>query len=123
MSFHYWTQPLPNPLSCFFHRMPQWMHRMETYATFVHECLCSLFVFAPLYLRIIAFAGFQSLMLIINLTGTCGAQLTELGQAFKTNLSPAKLKCRLCMLITSPCLIFCLCLGVQATTRRSEFTR
>ena len=73
MSFHYWTQPLPNPISCYFHRMPQWMHRMESYATFVHECLCSLFVFAPLYLRIIAFAGFESLMLIINLTGTARA--------------------------------------------------
>jgi hypothetical protein len=63
------TQPLPNPVSTYFHRFPQWMHRMETYATFVHETLCACFIFAPWYLRIIAFVGFESLMLIINLTG------------------------------------------------------
>ena len=51
------------------HRLPPWVHRMETYATFVHESFCALFVFAPWYLRIVAFAGFESLMLIINLTG------------------------------------------------------
>ena len=69
MAFHYWTQPLPNPLSAWMHRRPFWMHKMETYLTFVHESLCACFVFAPWYLRIFAFAGFESLMLIINLTG------------------------------------------------------
>ncbi len=69
MQWHYWTQPLPNPLSPYMHRMPFWMHRMETYATFVHETLCACFVFAPIYLRIFAFIGFESLMAVINLTG------------------------------------------------------
>jgi hypothetical protein len=69
MSFHYWTQPLPNPLSPFMHRLPTWVHRLETYASMVCESFCALFVFAPVYLRFVAFVGFVSLMLLINLTG------------------------------------------------------
>jgi hypothetical protein len=72
MCYHYWTQPLPNPLSPFMHRLPLWIHKLETYASIVFESGCSLFVFAPVYLRIIAFTGFMSLMLSINLTGNFG---------------------------------------------------
>jgi len=69
MQFHYWTQPIPNPISPYFHRLPVWVHRMETYATFLNESFAALFVFAPWPLRLIPFVMFESLMLAINLTG------------------------------------------------------
>jgi len=69
MAYHCWTQPLPNPFSPYMHRMPRWLHKMETYLTFVHESFAALFVFAPVYLRMIAFIGFQSIMVVIDLTG------------------------------------------------------
>lgn len=69
MAFHFWTQPLPNPISPFFHRLPLAFHKMETWTSMIFESICSLFVFAPIYLRFIAFGGFMSVMLMINLTG------------------------------------------------------
>jgi hypothetical protein len=69
MSWHYWTQPLPNPVSAYMHRLPLWWHRLETHATFVHETLAACFVFAPVALRIFAFLAFEGLMAVINITG------------------------------------------------------
>jgi hypothetical protein len=62
MAFHYWTQPLPNPVSMLFHRLPFWVHKMETYATFVNESFAALFVFAPWPLRLIPFVLFEGLV-------------------------------------------------------------
>lgn len=58
MSFHYWTQPLPNPISAYMHRLPLWVHKIETYCGMVFESFAALFVFAPIWLRWIAFFGF-----------------------------------------------------------------
>jgi hypothetical protein len=37
MMFHYWTQPLPNPISPYMHRLPRWIHTVETYASVVFD--------------------------------------------------------------------------------------
>ncbi|CAF4988070.1 unnamed protein product, partial [Rotaria sp. Silwood1] len=37
MSWHYWTQPLSNPLSPIFYRVPASVHAMETYSTYISE--------------------------------------------------------------------------------------
>lgn len=30
MNYHYYTQPLPSPVSHFMHNQPQWLHKIET---------------------------------------------------------------------------------------------
>jgi hypothetical protein len=37
MQFHHETQPMPNPLSWFFHRLPRGWHRIETVGNFVAQ--------------------------------------------------------------------------------------
>jgi hypothetical protein len=47
MSYHYWTQPLPNPLSRIAHFAPQWFHAFETAMTYVVEIGVPLLYVAP----------------------------------------------------------------------------
>lgn len=37
MSYHYYTQPIPNFVSLFIHHMPQLFHKLEVIGTFVIE--------------------------------------------------------------------------------------
>ena len=39
MEFHHETQPMPNPLSWLFHRLPRWWHRFETVGNFVAQLI------------------------------------------------------------------------------------
>src|SRR5687767_1175183 len=39
MDFHHETQPMPNPLSWFFHRLPRPLHRIETIGNFVAQLI------------------------------------------------------------------------------------
>ena len=76
--WHYWTQPLPNPLSCYFHRLPMWVHRVETAMTFVLEGVGAVLCWTPLPGRILAFCCFAAILLMINVSGNYGflAQMT-----------------------------------------------
>lgn len=47
LDFHYETQPMPNPLSWFLHRMPSSWHSFETLVTHFVQLLVPLFYFAP----------------------------------------------------------------------------
>ncbi|CAF3968821.1 unnamed protein product [Rotaria sp. Silwood1] len=47
MSWHYWTQPLSNPLSPIFYRVPASVHAMETYSTYISEGLRALLCYTP----------------------------------------------------------------------------
>lgn len=68
LSYHYWTQPLPNPLSPFFHALPGWFHRVSTAGTFVIELGLPFLIFWP-RARVIAFVGFTALSLFIFVSG------------------------------------------------------
>jgi hypothetical protein len=68
LSYHYWTQPLPNPLSPFMHALPMWMHRMSTVQTFLVELIFPFLIFPPLT-RLWAAAGFFLLSVFIFTTG------------------------------------------------------
>lgn len=68
LSYHYWTQPLPNPVSPFVHALPLWVHQGSTVITFVVELLFPFLVFWP-RTRAIAATGFVALSLLIVLTG------------------------------------------------------
>ena len=78
MSYHYWTQPLPNPLSPCFHRAPMAIHRVESAMTFLLEGVGAILCWGPPLGRCIAFLAFSGILAMINLTGSFGflAQMT-----------------------------------------------
>jgi hypothetical protein len=47
LDFHHETQPMPNPLSWWFHRLPKPLHRVETAANHVAQLIVPWFLFAP----------------------------------------------------------------------------
>ena len=66
MQYHYETQPLPNPLSWFFHHTPVWFHQFEVLLTHAIELIFPFFYFASRRLRILAGVsaiGFQILLI------------------------------------------------------------
>jgi len=52
--YHYETQPIPNPLSPYFHFLPVWMHKLGTLFNHFAELIAPFFVFWPVLLRNIA---------------------------------------------------------------------
>ncbi len=72
LSFHFFTQPLPNPLSAWAHGLPAVVHRALTAATLVIELLLPWFIPGPRRLRRVALAGFTLLQFAIALTGNYG---------------------------------------------------
>ncbi len=47
MTFHHETQPMPNPLSWFFHRLPRPLHRLEALGNFVAQLVLPFGLFLP----------------------------------------------------------------------------
>jgi Lipase maturation factor len=47
MDFHHETQPMPNPLSWFFHHLPRPLHRVETIGNFVAQLILPFGLFLP----------------------------------------------------------------------------
>src|SRR2546421_5080496 len=45
--YHHETQPMPNPLSWFFHNLPKPMHRMEVLGNFFAQLVVPFFLFTP----------------------------------------------------------------------------
>ena len=78
MRWHFWTQPLPNVLSPYFHRLPLSIHRLETYMTFVLEGGGAIACWGPVHLRLVGFLCFGAILAMINTTGNYGflAQMT-----------------------------------------------
>jgi len=68
LSYHYWTQPLPNPISPFMYALPLWVHRFSTLMTFVIELGFPFFILWP-RTRVLAASGFIVLSLMIFTTG------------------------------------------------------
>lgn len=68
LSYHYWTQPLPNPLSPFMHALPGVVHRISAGLTFVIELGAPFALFWPAA-RPFAALGFVGLSLLIFVTG------------------------------------------------------
>ena len=73
MEVHYWTQPLPNPLSRAAHRLPPAAHRLACVGTLAVEVVLPAAGAMPLRLaRAVACAGFVAINVCINLTGNYG---------------------------------------------------
>ena len=70
MTYHFFTQPIPNPLSWFIHQLPHPLLHLSTLFTFVIELLLPFALLFPQpKVRLTASLGFLSLMLLIALTG------------------------------------------------------
>jgi hypothetical protein len=52
--YHYETQPIPNPLSWYFHHTPAFFHRLEVLWNHVVELVAPFFVFGPRRARLVA---------------------------------------------------------------------
>ncbi len=67
MYYHYETQPIPNPLSRYFHFAPHWFHQVETAFNHFVELVAPFFSFGPRVARHIAgvlMISFQVLLII-----------------------------------------------------------
>ncbi|GAB3802392.1 lipase maturation factor family protein [Humibacter antri] len=45
--YHHETQPMPGPLSWFFHHLPRWAHRVEVLGNHIAQLIVPFFLFAP----------------------------------------------------------------------------
>lgn len=66
---HFETQPLPGPLSPFFHHLPQWLHQAGVLFTLVVEVVAPFFAFGPRWARRVAGALFVAFQLTLILSG------------------------------------------------------
>lgn len=69
LTFHYETQPLPNPLAFWTHHLPASFHQLACAGMFFTELVVPFFLFAPRRLRHPAALLLAALQLIIALTG------------------------------------------------------
>ncbi|MEN9798096.1 MAG: hypothetical protein RL653_1792 [Pseudomonadota bacterium] len=72
LDFHFWTQPLPGPLSSVAQGLPPALLKAATAATFVVEGILPFGVFGPPRVRAWTAAGFAALQLAILATGNYG---------------------------------------------------
>ncbi len=54
MQYHYETQPMPNPLSWYFHHLPVWIQKGSVLFTHFVELIVPFFIFGPRWIRGIA---------------------------------------------------------------------
>jgi hypothetical protein len=69
LKYHYWTQPLPNPMSWFVHQLPQWFHAVCCALMFGIELIVPFFLFLPRRLRIAAAFVFMCFQAVLAMTG------------------------------------------------------
>lgn len=72
MTYHYETQPLPNPLSWYMHHLPDGFHRVESLFSLLVEAVLPVFIFTPRRIRIPVAYLMGSLQMAIMLTGNYG---------------------------------------------------
>jgi hypothetical protein len=67
--YHYETQPIPNPLSCYLHFAPHWFHQVETAWNHFVELIVPWFSFGPRHARHIAGVLLISFQIILIISG------------------------------------------------------
>lgn len=99
LNFHYFTQPLPNPIAWYVHQLPVWFQKVSVAGTFAVELFVPFLIFAPRRLRFFAAFSIISLETFILLTGnytfftilTIALCLLLLDDAFLQRFLPKKL--------------------------------
>ncbi|MDQ3707397.1 MAG: lipase maturation factor family protein [Chloroflexota bacterium] len=69
LDFHYWTQPLPNPLAWYMHQLPTQFHQLSTALTLAIELGAPFLIFGPRRVRLLGAALLAGLQVVIMLTG------------------------------------------------------
>lgn len=69
MDYHYWTQPLPNPLAWFMQQLPGFVHKATVAGTFFIELFVPFLIWTPLPIRFFTFLLLIGLQVVIFLTG------------------------------------------------------
>ncbi|MGZ3742484.1 MAG: lipase maturation factor family protein [Pseudobdellovibrionaceae bacterium] len=69
MKYHYWTQPLPNPLAYFMDKMPGWFQTLSCRLLFSVELGASFLIFIPGKMHILCSGIFIFLQFLILATG------------------------------------------------------
>lgn len=72
LEFHYWTQPLPNPIAYFVWQLPAVLHRAGVAVMFVIELVAPFLLFGPRRVRLVAAGALIVLQLGILGTGNYG---------------------------------------------------
>jgi hypothetical protein len=67
--YHYETQPLPNPMSWYFHRLPKWFHRFSALYSHFVQVVAPFGLFAPQPVASIAGALLISQQLVLIVSG------------------------------------------------------
>ncbi len=61
LDYHHETQPMPNPLSWYAHRLPRWFHRLEVLGNYVAQLAAPVALFLPQPV-----AGIAALMMMVT---------------------------------------------------------
>jgi len=69
LSFHYWTQPLPNRISWYMAQLPAWFQKASTGVVLGVELVIPFLIFAPRRVRIFGAWCLLGLQILIFLTG------------------------------------------------------
>jgi len=72
LQYHFFTQPLPNPVAWYLQHLPDWMLKTATGGMFFVELVLPIFLFAPRNLRLVAAGGLLALQLAIFASGNYG---------------------------------------------------
>jgi len=80
LTYHYWTQPLPNMISWYAAQWPLWFQKLSCALMFGVELFMPFFIFCGRRARLIAFFGITGFQLLIILTGNyCFFNLLAIG--------------------------------------------
>jgi hypothetical protein len=85
IAHHYQSQPLPNTIAWYAHRLPLWFQKLSTCWVFILELILPFGIFLNESIRLGVFGGFFSLQFLIWLTGNF-SYLNFLTAAFATIL-------------------------------------
>ncbi len=69
LTFHYQTQPIPNPVAWYAHQLPFWFQELSCAGVFFIELLVPWLVLGPRRLRLLALPWLIGLQMLILLTG------------------------------------------------------
>jgi predicted DCC family thiol-disulfide oxidoreductase YuxK len=69
LEYHYWTQPIPNPIAWYVHQLPAWFHQFSVASMLFIELVVPFLFFAPRRLRFIGGLLTIGLQLAILTTG------------------------------------------------------
>jgi hypothetical protein len=80
LTYHYWTQPLPNVISWYANQLPLWFQKLSCAIMFVIELFIPFLIFCGRWGRLIAFFGITGFQILIILTGNyCFFNLLAIG--------------------------------------------